>query len=251
MVKVGGSRLGSADDRRALVERLGGLPGRLVLVHGGGGAITRWQERLGVPVRWIDGLRVTRGEGLEIASMVLSGWVNKRLVAACLDGGLPAVGLSGEDGGLILARVRDGGRLGAVGRVDGVRTGVLEALLSKGFVPVISPMARGQDGAALNVNADEAAGALAGALDADRLLLVSDVRGVLRSGEVVPVLDADVVTGSRLPGWVAGGMTVKVRAGAAAAGEGMEVRIGDLGLLDGPSAGTSVVTGARAGKGGG
>lgn len=218
----------------------------VVVVHGGGSEITGWQERLGVPVVWREGLRVTTPEGMRVAAMVLSGWVNKRLVSALISAGRPAAGLSGEDG-LLHAVPRDGGRLGEVGEVVAVGQAPLRALLGAGILPVVSPVSRGPEGRPLNVNADEAALALAVGLGARRLLLISDVPGVVVNGRVLPALDAVGAAGLLERGAVDGGMAVKVRQALEAARAGVEVWIGDASLLSsGAGAGGGSGTTVRA-----
>lgn len=224
--------------------------GRWVVVHGGGGAISAWQERLGLPVERRDGLRVTTSEGLEVTSMVLSGWVNKRLVACLLDHGVRAVGISGEDGGLLRAELRAGGSYGAVGRVTSVDSAPIRALLDRGFVPVVSPLTRGPEGAPLNVNADEAAEALASALGADELYFLSDVPGVLSDAGALKRLSECEARKLRARGTLRGGMAVKVASALRSArGKGMNVRIGNLDLLDSRDAGTRVGEECEGGKG--
>lgn len=252
VVKVGGRLTGEAAALDELVRRVAALPGQVVVVHGGGSEITEWQERLDLPVLWSDGLRVTTVEGVRVTAMVLSGWVNKRLVSAFLSAGTHAVGLSGEDD-LIRAVRKQGGRLGEVGEVVGVNETPLRALLAAGILPVVSPVSRGPAGVPLNVNADEAALALAGALGADRLLLVSDVPGVVRDGNPLPVLVPGTAEALLAEGVVQGGMAVKLRQALEAARSGVEVRIGDESLLRHPGAGTRVLAGkaTRVAAGGG
>lgn len=232
IVKVGGAWLSSGPSRDELAA-LARMPGDLVLVHGGGSEISLWSERLGLPVEWEDGLRVTRGDGIQLTSMVLSGWMNKRLAAALSSAGRPSVGLSGEDGPLLHARLLDEARYGRVGEVDRVDPGPLAALLSAGYTPVVSPLGRGPDGDPVNVNADEAAVGLAVGLGADRLLLVSDVPGVLVDGRTVESLDRDEAEAMVSDGIITGGMGVKVDRALAAADAGVDVRIGGAALFDG------------------
>jgi acetylglutamate kinase len=245
VVKVGGSLLRNPAALADVAGSASAFSGRTVWVHGGGPEISRWQERLNLPVTWREGLRVTTPEAMQVTSMVLSGWVNKRLVSALLDVGQPAVGISGEDGGLLQAVRKDGGRLGEVGEISDVNETILRVLLSAGIVPVVSPVSRGPGGTPLNVNADEAAIAVAAAFTADRLLLVSDVPGVLVDGVVVPRLDATEVRELLDGDAVTGGMMVKVRQALLAAGAGVEVRIGDEGILRDDKAGTAIVGGVR------
>lgn len=229
VVKVGG-RLAENGGFETVAERVGGLAGSVVVVHGGGSEITRWQERLGLPVIWEDGLRVTTPEGVQVTGMVLSGWVNKRLVSAFLTAGRTAVGLSGEDD-LIRAVRKDGGKMGEVGEVVAVNPAPIKALLDAGILPVVSPVSRGPAGVPLNVNADEAALHLAIGLGADRLLLVSDVPGVVLDGEPLPELTPDGAADLLQRDVVTGGMAVKVKQALQAARAGVEVRIGGEGIL--------------------
>lgn len=245
VIKLGGGPAGSPEGLRALVRQVLGIAGEVVVVHGGGADITRWQERLALPVEWRDGLRVTTPEGMQVAAMVLSGWLNKRVASAFMEAGRPAVGLSGEDGGLLRALRKDGGRLGEVGSVGSVDPAPVRALLAAGFVPVVSPVSQGPSGEPLNVNADEAAIALAVALRADRLLLLSDVPGVLSGGTVLRELASADVAALVAAGVATGGMRVKVEMAVQAARQGMEVRIGDHTLLDHPGNGTRVVDAQR------
>jgi acetylglutamate kinase len=248
IVKVGGAVAGAPEELAALASAVAALPGARVVVHGGGAEITAWQERLGLPVVRKDGLRVTTPETMQVTAMVLSGWVNKRVVAALIGAGELAVGLSGEDGALLCAVRKDGGRLGEVGEIDRVEPRALRALLDGGMLPVVSPVSRGPDGVPLNVNADEAAIALAVGLAADRLLLVSDVPGVLVDGAPLERIGADDAAGLLDREIVKGGMAVKVKQALEAARAGVEVRIGDGALLTDPKAGTRVVPPAKAGR---
>lgn len=245
VVKLGGKPAGSPEGLQALVQEIGDLSGDVVVVHGGGADITRWQERLALPVEWRGGLRVTTPEAMQVTAMVLSGWINKRVVSAFVASGRRAVGLSGEDAGIFRAERKDGGRLGEVGSVTSVDPSAVLALLGAGFLPVISPVSRGPAGEPLNVNADESAIALAGALRAERLLLLSDVPGVLSGGRVICEMGPGEVSDLVESGVASGGMRVKVEMALEAARRGVEVRIGDHTLLTHPSSGTRVVDRAR------
>jgi acetylglutamate kinase len=245
VVKIGGAWLEVGPSRRHL-EQLVRMPGEVVVVHGGGSEISRWSDRLGLPVEWRDGLRVTRGEGVQLASMVLSGWMNKRIASAVASAGRPAVGLSGEDGPLLHARLLDEACYGRVGEVARVDPAPLAALLGAGYVPVVSPVGRGPDGDPVNVNADEAAVGLALGLGADRLLFVSDVPGVMVGARTLESLDRAGVEGLVGEGVIDGGMRVKVDRALVAADAGIEVRIGDGDLLGG-KAGTRIAAPALAG----
>jgi acetylglutamate kinase len=241
VVKVGGAVAGVPQELAALASAVAALPGERVVVHGGGAEISAWQERLGLEVVRKDGLRVTNPETMQVTAMVLSGWVNKRVVAALIDASELAVGLSGEDGGLLRAVRKDGGRLGEVGEIAEVDPRPVRALLDAGMLPVVSPVSRGPAGSPLNVNADEAAIALAVGLGADRLLLVSDVPGVLVDGAPLERITADGAADLLKREVVQGGMAVKVKQALEAARAGVEVRIGDNALLTDAGAGTRVV----------
>jgi acetylglutamate kinase len=241
VVKVGGAVAGAPAELAALARSVAAIAGARVVVHGGGAEITAWQKRLDLPVEWKDGLRVTTPEGMKVTAMVLSGWVNKRVVAALIDTGELAVGISGEDGGLLRAHRREGGKLGEVGEISAVDPRAVRVLLDGGMLPVVSPVSRGPEGTPLNVNADEAAIALAVGLGADRLLLVSDVPGVLVDGATLPHVTASGAADLLARGIATGGMAVKVRQALEAARAGVEVRIGGGDLLTDAGAGTRVV----------
>jgi acetylglutamate kinase len=242
VVKVGGNEV----DDGAWLQRLGYAlkrgAGPTVIVHGGGKEVTELQRALGVEPEWRDGLRVTSPAGLRAVSMVLSGIVNKRLVAAFIGSGVDAVGVSGEDGGLIRATLARGGAMGRIGEVESVRVELLRSLLARGITPVISPVSRGVDGGPLNVNADDAAAAVASAMGARELLFISNVPGVLLDGAVIPSLaGSDAAESLILSGTAGGGMAPKLRAAARAAESGVErVRIGGLEMLENATAGTWV-----------
>ena len=241
VVKVGGAVAGAPQELAALAAAVQALPGARVVVHGGGAEISAWQERLGLVVEKRDGLRVTTPESMQVTAMVLSGWVNKRVVAALISAGELAVGLSGEDGALLCAERKDNGRLGEVGEIVHVNPRAVQALLGAGLLPVVSPVSRGPAGVPLNVNADEAAIALAVGLGATHLLLVSDVPGVLSDGARLERITADEAAELLRREVVTGGRAVKVKQALDAARAGVEVRIGDGALLTDTAAGTRVV----------
>lgn len=155
-----------------------------VIIHGGGGRISQWMQRLGMEPRFVAGLRVTDAETMRLAQMVLVGNVNQEIVALINRLGGPAVGLSGADGGLIVARKRrlpgqEDVDLGYVGEVERVNAGLIHLLEDQGYIPVISSIGVGPGGEPYNINADTVAGAVAAAIQADKLILLTDVRGVL------------------------------------------------------------------------
>lgn len=242
LIKVGGNEVDDPAWTRRLAEAVAAAEGPTVIVHGGGKEVTEVQRLLGAEPEWKDGLRVTTPEALRAVQMVLSGVVNKRLVSALVTAGAMAVGISGEDGGLLQAVPAQGGRLGRTGEIAGVTPDVLHRLLEMDIVPVVSPVSRGPDGGALNVNADDAASALASALGCRRFLMVSNVPGVLANGDVLGNLTVDGLETLIAEGTVSGGMIPKVRAAMRAAGGGVaEVRIGDLGMFVDRTSGTSLV----------
>jgi acetylglutamate kinase len=225
VVKIGGSTLGAHDTALADVVALQRRGLRPVVVHGGGALISEWLKRHGVPTRFERGLRVTDAATLEVVVAVLAGLVNKQLVAALTGAGGNAAGISGADGGLLKARQLDE-KLGFVGEVAEVDTRPLLDLLEDGFVPVLAPIAvewRGEapSGQLLNINADTAAGAIAVALAARRLVFLTDVPGIRdEGGETLPALSPLRADELSAAGVIEGGMIPKVEAclGAAAAG---------------------------------
>jgi acetylglutamate kinase len=239
VVKIGGAAL--ADDRwlGAFAAAVAAARTPFIIVHGGGPDITTLSDRLGVEVRWHEGRRVTPPAALDVATMVLAGRVSTRIVTALQSAGVDAIGLSGVDGGLLRADLLENGLLGRVGRVSAVRTALLSSLYAAGHTLVVSPISLGADGEPLNVNADDAAAAIATALDARELVFLTDVPGV-RDGDVVqrwlsPVAAEDLVT----RGVAYGGMGVKLGAGVKALGGGVaSVRIGDARVLYDVDAGT-------------
>lgn len=247
VVKLGGSRLGdrawlsmfaaaAADARRRE---------RLCVVHGGGREIDRLLERLGLSSTWVDGRRVTGEAQLEAVRMALSGSMNKRIVRALRDAGLEAVGISGEDGALA-AREAAGGALGRVGVPVSVGRRLLETLLEARLVPVVSPLARGPDGGGLNVNADEAAAAIAAAIGADALFFLTDVPGVVVDGRALERVTAGALEELVSTGTAHSGMLPKLEAAAGAAATVPDVRIGDLRCLADARCGSRVVPEADA-----
>lgn len=186
-----------------------------VVVHGGGPDITGFMERLGMPVEFHDGLRVTTDEAMEVVKMVLVGKVNKELVSAINAHGRLAVGVSGEDANLVQATAKDE-RLGRVGTVIGIDTTVLANLIDDGFVPVVATVAAGDDGGSFNVNADLVAGELASALGADKVIFLTDVDGLYRDfsdkGSLISALSTDEAERMIVTDELEGGMVPKVAA---------------------------------------
>lgn len=224
VVKIGG---GQVDDPRFLEGLVGVIRDmadrQMLIVHGGGKEIATWQGRLGLEPCFVEGLRVTDAQSLQVAEMVLSGLINKRLVAWLVAGGVLAVGLSGVDGGLIRVEQMShpAGDLGFVGRVVEVNPALLEVLLGQDLLPVISPISLGPDGQPYNVNADHAAWAIARAVTAESLVFVSDVPGILMEGSPLAHLDADQIEPLIHAGVIRGGMVPKVRSASAALAGGV------------------------------
>jgi acetylglutamate kinase len=200
-------------------------------VHGGGRAIAGLQARLGLETIKVDGLRVTDQASLDVAQMVLSGQSNKVVVKALLEAGVDALGLSGIDGGLLRCHKKQHATadLGYVGEIGEVRCSLLKDLARLGYTAVVSPISLGVDGQAYNVNADEAAAAIALACGATELSYVSNVPGVMREGEVLPRLTADEAEELIAAGVVSAGMIPKVRTAVQAVQSGIAgARIVDL-----------------------
>jgi acetylglutamate kinase len=220
-IKIGGTA-GQHAEGLALVARA--APQDTVVVHGGGNEVAEWSRRLGLEPRTHDGLRVTDPPTLEVVVAVLGGLVNTRLVAAFETAGRRAVGLTGADGGLLGLRRRDPA-LGEVGEVVGADPELLEALVGAGILPVVASIGL-LDGDLLNVNADEAAGAIAAARGGV-LLLCTDVPGVQLDGRVLERLDVARAERMLEDGSASAGMRPKLRAALHAARAGCEVRIVD------------------------
>jgi len=237
VIKLGGGLLG---DRRALatvVEQLATLHHlgiRLVVVHGGGPQANELSRRLGIEVRQVEGRRVTDDETLAVVTMVLNGSANTELVAACRAAALPAVGLSGADGRLVVARRRppvavDGEAepvdFGHVGDIESIDATLVAQLLSHDWVPVVSPLSADAGGRLLNLNADGVAGALAAALGAEKLLVMVDTPGLLADpadgASLVSYVDLAGIERMRSAGAIARGMLPKVAAIRAALAGGV------------------------------
>jgi len=199
----------------------------VILVHGGGKRLTEWLDRMGVVSQFRGGLRVTDAASLEVAAAVLRGVINSELVSGLRALGVDTVGLSGVDGGLLIAeRIED---LGFVARVVGLKRDLLDALLVAGQVPVVAPLARDENGIVCNVNADDVAAGIAAGIGARQLVLMTDVDGVRdAAGQKLQTLTAAEAETLIDGGVIAGGMVAKVRAALGAlAWEGTEAIIAD------------------------
>ena len=227
VVKYGGaameqaSLVGSFAEDVSLLQSAGVVP---VVVHGGGPAVTQVSERMGIETRFVDGLRVTDAETLDVATMVLAGKLNTEIVARLVMGGVRAVGLSGVDGGLLLARRQSAPDLGFVGEVVHVHEDVVRTLTAAGFVPVIASIAVDETtGQAYNVNADVVAAELAIALGAAKLVFLNDVPGLIGpSGDLLSELSAaQCLELLGADGVVRGGMIPKLESAARAVRAGV------------------------------
>ncbi|HET9148403.1 MAG TPA: acetylglutamate kinase [Acetobacteraceae bacterium] len=238
VVKYGGHAMGEDSLAEefgrdiALLKQVGINP---VVVHGGGPQINAMLKRLAIQSTFVEGLRVTDGAMVEVVEMVLAGTVNKMVAGLINKAGALAVGICGKDGGLIRARkltrtvrapdskIEQVLDLGFVGEPEHVDVRVIHALTGAGLIPVIAPVGIGADGATYNINADTVAGAIAGALNATRLLMLTDVPGVLdREGRLIADLSVSESEAMRAEGVISGGMIPKVETCAAAVREGVK-----------------------------
>jgi len=250
VIKIGGRPQSDPALPMRIAQLWNGAAHPLVIVHGGGDDVTTLQGVLGLEAQFVGGRRVTSAEDIEIVRMALSGGANKRLVASLVGSGVRALGVSGEDASLLTATPIDPQRLGYVGAPHRANVELLWHLLDGGYVPVISPVSRNAcagasspnslgTAAALNVNGDDAAAAIAVALAADELLLVADVPGVMSDGAVIPRLSASIARNLIETGTAAGGMRAKLEAALWAFAGGVErVRIGDITALNDSEQGT-------------
>ena len=226
LIKFGGHAMGKADyvnafaSDIALLDQVGARP---VVVHGGGPQIGEMLTKLKIESNFIDGLRVTDEATISIVEMVLAGGINKALVAAIASAGGRAVGVSGKDGGLLTARklmavakssdsaIQQAVDLGFVGEPANINVTVLDALMMHNLIPVVAPIGSGEDGKTYNINADTAAGAISAALNAKRMLMLTDVTGVQdKDGHLIPSLTISQAEALILDGTVSGGMIPKV-----------------------------------------
>ena len=215
VVKIGGSTLGNHDTTLEDLVELQKRGLSLVVVHGGAKVTSEWLARLGIPTSFVNGLRVTDAETLKVVAAALGGLVNKELVVAIQALGGKAVGLSGCDGNLLRASIKSP-ELGYVGEIVGVDPTPLELLLEAGYMPVVAPISFGAVGGKvmlLNVNGDTAAGEIAAALAAEKLIFLTDVDGIHDGlGKVVPRLNLAEARNMVASGVASGGMVPKIEA---------------------------------------
>ena len=216
VVKYGGNAMVNEQLKQQVMENivlLWLIGVKIVLVHGGGPEINDLMDRLGKKPEFVDGLRVTDKETVDIVQMVLAGKVNKALVNLLETKGGKALGLSGMDGRLIEAQVKDP-RLGYVGKITNINIQPVEDLLEKGYIPVISTIGCDKEGNAYNINGDTAAAFVAGALNAERLIMMTDIAGVLRDKEdpssLIPEITVAEAATLKEEGIISGGMIPKV-----------------------------------------
>lgn len=251
VLKIGGNEI----DDSSFLEKVGGLAARihdnrhqLVLVHGGGKEITNLLTKLNIETRFVKGFRYTDSQSLEAVEMMLSGLINKRLVRSLQQNGVNAIGLSGVDGKLLIAKrvKRDGEDIGFVGEVETVNASMFERLV-KNSVIVLSPISVSRDSVtSLNVNADYAAAAVASSLKSEMIIFLSNVQGVLKDGVVLQKLDETEFLNLKDSNIIAGGMVPKIEAALSALKKGARKAFitdaeGAWKLVDGQIAGTQVI----------
>ena len=248
IIKLGGRVATDESVLKTFLREASKLPEEdgLVIVHGGGAEVSQLSQTLGHAPRFIDGVRMTTPEEMPVVDMVLAGKMNKYIVRLGFAAGLDAVGVSGCDGGLFTGgSIAPGNRTGKISRVN---PRLLSTLIEKGFTPVVSSVSMDDNGDALNINADEAALAVAKAMKAVTLVYISDIPGVLHEEKVIPYLDGASIDMHIAQGTISGGMVPKVRSAFDAVKNGVQAVIiggygsdGDLGSLLSKTRGTAIV----------
>ncbi len=238
VIKYGGSALINPEIKETLIKdialmKLVGM--KPVIVHGGGPDINAFLKKMDIKSEFINGLRVTDEETMQIVEMVLAGKLNKSIVTDIELQGVKSVGISGKDGGILKAEKiqKDGVDYGCVGDVKEVDTSLIESLINNDFIPVIAPIGKDDKGVTYNINADYAAVAIAGALKAEKLVFLTDVEGVMRDihdpNSIMSFIKADKVQGLIDDGTISGGMIPKVQCCMA----GVEAGVENVHILDG------------------
>ena len=238
VIKYGGSALINPDIKETIIQdialmKLVGM--RPVIVHGGGPDINGLLKAMGIETKFVDGLRVTDEKTMEVVEMVLAGKVNKGIVTDIETQGVKAVGVSGKDGGILKARKieKSGVDYGCVGEVSSVDPKLLLSLMDNEFIPVVAPIAKDDEGNTYNVNADYAAVAVAGALQAEKLVFLTDVEGVMRDvkdpNSIMSFIHADKIPQLIEDGTISGGMIPKVECCMA----GIRQGVNNVHILDG------------------
>ena len=235
VVKYGGNAMTSEDLKEQVMEDivlLSMVGIRVVLVHGGGPELSGLMQRLGKKPEFIDGLRVTDKETIDMAQMVLAGKINKSLVNLLQMKGGQAIGLSGMDGRLIEAKIRDP-KYGYVGDVTKINGDVVTTLLASGYIPVISTLGCDTEGNTYNINGDTGAGKIASAIGAERLIMMTDIEGIMRNREdpdsLISSLTIEEAEQLTQEGVISGGMIPKVRCCTDALNEGVKAAV----IIDG------------------
>lgn len=215
VIKYGGAAMMDEQLKKTVLQDmmlLAKVGMNVVVVHGGGPAINHWLDKVDVKSEFYEGLRITDEQTMDVAQMVLAGKVNKDLTKMIQHLGGKAMGISGVDGGLVKAKLKDPEHLGAVGEIEEVNTQVIVDLVEKGYIPVISCLGMDETGESCNINGDEMAAGLAQALNADNFVLMSDVPGVLKDkedpstkiqridiGDVTELYKEEVISGGMIP----------------------------------------------------
>ena len=224
VLKIGGNELDDPNFLKTLANTVAAADEPTVIIHGGGKAIADLQAKLGLKTVKVDGLRVTDHDSITVAEMVLSAQANKLIVKALLVAGVDAIGLSGVDGGLLRCEKKQHhtADLGFVGQIVKVRADLIQTLIDNGMTVVLSPISLGLDGNTYNVNADEAASAVALAMNADLLSFLSNVPGVIANDQVIPNLTLSETERLIESGVINGGMVPKVRSALDAVEKGLK-----------------------------
>lgn len=227
LIKCGGSTLAElSDEFFTSLQELKAKGYGIIIVHGGGPDINHMLDVLQVTPEFDNGLRKTNEETLKVVEMVLSGKTNRNLVQKLATNGLEAIGLNGSDAGILVGDFVDQARLGFVGDIENVNSGLIQQIMDNGLIPVITPIASGKDGIKLNVNADYAAAAVANALHVNNCLFVTDVEGIMIDGIVQESITTDDLEQYIEKGDIYGGMIPKVKSAVSAIEKGIEsVRI--------------------------
>ncbi len=249
VIKVGGNDLSKPDFLKGFAKAVADLSERPVIVHGGGRGTTDLMKKFGLQAKFLEGLRVTDAKTLELAIMGMIGQSSTQLVHALVNEGLPALGLSGIDAGLVTAEklIIASGDLGAVGKPIAIDADRLFRLLKNDFLPCIAPISRGSDGQLFNINADTVAQAIAVGLEVETLIFLTNVPAVLRDGEPILTLTSKEVEQEIANGVIIGGMIPKTRGAVEAVQAGVQRAIitdltGLQAITTGGTAGTVVVS---------
>lgn len=239
VIKYGGSALVNPEIKETIIKdivlmKLVGM--HPVIVHGGGPDISSFLKRLEIESKFVDGLRVTSQETMEVAEMVLSGKLNKQIVTDIELHGVKAVGISGKDGNTVRAKkmVKENGvDYGCVGEIESVDPSLIQSLIDTGFIPVIAPIGKDDQGQSYNINADYMAVAIAGSLKAEKLAFLTDVEGVMKDvndpNSLISFLKAGDVEGYIADGTISGGMIPKVQCCM----EAVKAGVNNVHILDG------------------